>query len=392
MDEYKTKNKKKFLKILPYIPLIICAISFSISFWSFAITDALGYSEKIPSFFVDVSVCSGLVSLPFFLISTIIINAKNNQINNIYTYPNNENDIDNENDSDSDNDNDNDKIITKLSSIDSKKFIEIVGNRITVIDKDGKNTATIKSINQSINDKKTKDLLSKVYGTEINYTSYSYSEQKLIWRIFFIDFTNKYGDGKGTIYLKADYNPNNLISLSEIKYKYIMSEETNARFLKMNPNLAKTKSISSLSTKERIIAALCDESLWKQYKSKNEIYCKYVNYAIAGPSEEMYNDSKQISRRHTEDFDNEKDELKRTEKTVSYLLNNFDKINNFTPTYFCDKKYKSNAFWYLASSNNKNIVTVRYFFENEKGGISNSSDINERFRYLSIGFNTCWNK
>ena len=105
---------------------------------------------------------------------------------------------------------------TKIEKADGTKKIEICGNTV-IVTEDGKTYTTTVDINKDPSstekdsngnwkndyDANTKNVLSKVYGTEVEYTGSTDINSKT-WRIFYIDFANKYKDGAGTIYLKAD--------------------------------------------------------------------------------------------------------------------------------------------------------------------------------------------
>ena len=100
--------------------------------------------------------------------------------------------------------------IAKIEKNDGTKKIEIACNKVTVVENGTTYTTTIDTtIDPSIGDYdvNTKEVLSKVYGTAVEYTGSTDITEKT-WRIFYIDFANKYGDGAGTIYLKADWTAN----------------------------------------------------------------------------------------------------------------------------------------------------------------------------------------
>ena len=109
---------------------------------------------------------------------------------------------------------------TKISSTDGSKVIEVSGNKVTVTENGTSTTVTIDTTKDPSSTEKdssgnwkndydanTKNVLSKIYGTAVEYTGNTDINAKT-WRIFYIDFANKYGDGEGTIYLKADWTAN----------------------------------------------------------------------------------------------------------------------------------------------------------------------------------------
>lgn len=125
----------------------------------------------------------------------------------------------------------------------------------------------------------TKAALSKVYGTKVNYTGNDTINART-WRIFFIDFGGKYGT-KGTIYLKADWTANDT-ELSSYS-SYTPSDTT--ILAKMNPLWYAQRSGATWNVNKHCVAWLCDTIKWTDYATSN------ANYAIGGPSAEMYCDS-----------------------------------------------------------------------------------------------------
>ena len=121
---------------------------------------------------------------------------------------------------------------------------------------------------------------SSIYGTAIKYGS----DTSITWRAFYIDFnmTNKYKDGAGSIYLKADP-----IALGHNVLDYEESSVGSGnKIWQMNPQYASNVS-STLNGNENAKGSLYlnNPSNWTTYKTID------ASYAIGGPSIEMFCDS-----------------------------------------------------------------------------------------------------
>lgn len=157
------------------------------------------------------------------------------------------------------------------------------------------------------------------YGQVVNLVNGSSfnpnaSDQRT-WRVFYIDTENKYGDGKGTIYLKADESSSKLTrfsttfdgtylegytakftTLSSTRYYKINGNNVvdssgnviNTKYLQLNPTYAAgRKNISStiFFENEKAAAYLSDPSQFTAYTDSR------TNYAIGSPSIEMWFDA-----------------------------------------------------------------------------------------------------
>ena len=118
----------------------------------------------------------------------------------------------------------------------------------------------------------------KYYGQ----VAQNYTQGDLTYRIFYVDKENKFGDGANTIYLKADYKKTTTLS-SYISYTPTGSDLE--KYKKMNPSWAahRGSSTSSWNYNEHAAAWLCSPSQWTTYVDSSK-----ANYAIGGPSVEMY--------------------------------------------------------------------------------------------------------
>ena len=118
----------------------------------------------------------------------------------------------------------------------------------------------------------------KYYGQ----VAQNYTQGDLTYRIFYVDKENKFGDGANTIYLKADYKTTTTLS-SYISYTPTGSDLE--KYKKMNPSWAAQRgsSTSNWNNNEHAAAWLCSPSQWTTYVDSTK-----ANYAIGGPSVEMY--------------------------------------------------------------------------------------------------------
>ena len=110
------------------------------------------------------------------------------------------------------------------------------------------------------------------YGKKVT----NYKDDGKTYRIFYVDKQGDFGE-KNTIYLKADYSKNMSCSTSY--------DASQTKVREMNPDWAKArgKSESSWNDNEKAAAWLCDTSKWTDYCDSDK-----ANYAIGGPSVEMY--------------------------------------------------------------------------------------------------------
>ena len=175
--------------------------------------------------------------------------------------------------------------IAKIEKNDGTKKIEIACNKVTVVENGTTYTTTIDTtIDPSIGDYdvNTKEVLSKVYGTAVEYTGSTDITAKT-WRIFYIDFANKYKDGEGTIYLKADWTANDTTLNGQASYTPTDADKTIIE--NMNKKWYTARGTATWNANEHEAAWLCSPSQWTKYKNSS------ATYAIGGPSTEMYCDS-----------------------------------------------------------------------------------------------------
>ena len=137
----------------------------------------------------------------------------------------------------------------------------------------------------------TKDNFGQYLGKKVSYvpsntgTNTSYGTSAT-YRIFYIDFDNKYGDGDGTIYLKADEDGKN-VSLSS--YTGYSSTDNYVAMKKLNPSWVKP---DTLQTNDKCVSWICDPNKWTAWQDTTTTSVKdNINYVVGSPSLEMYVDS-----------------------------------------------------------------------------------------------------
>ena len=118
------------------------------------------------------------------------------------------------------------------------------------------------------------------YGKKV--TNYKASDSDTnTYRIFYVDKDNYFKDGYNTIYLKADFSGSVSCSTSYDASQTLIKKMNPLWATKGNTVAAKTTTISNQN--EQAAAWLCDPSKWTAYCDTDK-----ANYAIGGPSVEMY--------------------------------------------------------------------------------------------------------
>ena len=199
------------------------------------------------------------------------------------------------------------------------------------------------------------------YGKKV--TNYKASDSDTnTYRIFYVDKDNYFKDGYNTIYLKADFS--GIVSCST-------SYDANQTLIKkMNPlwatkgNTVKAKTTTISNENEQAAAWLCDPSKWTAYCDTDK-----ANYAIGGPSVEMY--VKSYNQTHGDD-------ALGCQYQTSYVPGYIYKVNNtiqndgwytnsnildYSMTYksmYCGEKGNKTGDWWLASPSASNPDRVCY--------------------------------
>ena len=118
------------------------------------------------------------------------------------------------------------------------------------------------------------------YGKKV--TNYKASDSDTnTYKIFYVDKDNYFKDGYNTIYLKADFSGSVSCSTSYDASQTLIKRMNPLWATKGNTVKAETTTISNQN--EQAAAWLCDPSKWTAYCDTDK-----ANYAIGGPSVEMY--------------------------------------------------------------------------------------------------------
>ena len=119
------------------------------------------------------------------------------------------------------------------------------------------------------------------YGKKV--TNYKASDSDTnTYRIFYVDKDNYFKDGYNTIYLKADFSGRVRSCSTSYDASQTLIKKMNPLWAtKENTVAAETTTISNPN--EQAVAWLCDPSKWTAYCDTDK-----ANYAIGGPSVEMY--------------------------------------------------------------------------------------------------------
>ena len=198
------------------------------------------------------------------------------------------------------------------------------------------------------------------YGKKVT----NYNANGKTYRIFYVDKDNDFKDGYNTIYLKADYSGIVSCSTSYDASKTLIKKMNPLWATKGNTVEAETTTISNEN--EQAAAWLCDPSKWTAYCDTDK-----ANYAIGGPSVEMY--VKSYNQTHGDDA-----------LGCQYQTNNVPgyiyKVNNtiqndgwytnsntldYSMTYksmYCGQKGNKTGYWWLASPSaySSNVVCSVY--------------------------------
>ena len=123
-----------------------------------------------------------------------------------------------------------------------------------------------------------------LYGTQVKY-------QNKTFRVFYVeDSSNKFGEGEGTIYLKADQITTKTIGTYENSTYTANAYNSSKTVIRtVNPEWAEARgtSESSWQVNEKAAAYLCDPTVgtWSTYIDQTD---ENVNWVIGAPSAEMY--------------------------------------------------------------------------------------------------------
>ena len=199
------------------------------------------------------------------------------------------------------------------------------------------------------------------YGKKV--TNYKASDSDTnTYRIFYVDKDNDFKDGYNTIYLKADFSGSVSCSTSYDASQTLIKKMNPLWATKENTVAAETTTISN--SNEQSAAWLCDPSKWTAYCDTDK-----ANYAIGGPSVEMY--VKSYNQTHGDD-------ALGCQYQTSYVPGYIYKVNNtiqndgwytnsnildYSMTYksmYCGEKGNKTGDWWLASPSASNPDRVCY--------------------------------
>ena len=194
------------------------------------------------------------------------------------------------------------------------------------------------------------------YGKKVT----NYNANGKTYRIFYVDKDNDFKDGYNTIYLKADYSGIVSCSTSYDASKTLIKKMNPLWATKGNTVEAETTTISNEN--EQAAAWLCDPSKWTAYCDTDK-----ANYAIGGPSVEMY--VRSYNQTHGDDAlgcqyqtNNVPGYIYKVNNTIQ---NNGWNTNSDTLDYsmkyksmYCGQNENKTGFWWLASPSacNSNFV------------------------------------
>ena len=199
------------------------------------------------------------------------------------------------------------------------------------------------------------------YGKKV--TNYKASDSDTnTYRIFYVDKDNDFKDGYNTIYLKADFSGSVSCSTSYDASQTLIKRMNPLWATKENTVATETTTISNPN--EQAAAWLCDPSKWTAYCDTDK-----ANYAIGGPSVEMY--VKSYNQTHGDD-------ALGCQYQTNYVPGYIYKVNNtiqndgwytnsnildYSMTYksmYCGEKGNKTGDWWLASPSASNPDRVCY--------------------------------
>ena len=197
------------------------------------------------------------------------------------------------------------------------------------------------------------------YGKKV--TNYKASDSDTnTYRIFYVDKDNYFKDGYNTIYLKADFSGRVSCSTSYDASQTLINKMNPLWATKGNTVKAETTTISNQN--EQAAAWLCDPSKWTAYCDTDK-----ANYAIGGPSVEMY--VKSYNQTHGDDALGCQYQTNNVPGYI-YKVNNTIQnsgwyTNNDTLDYsmkyksmYCGQNGNKTGYWWLASPSAKDSTLV----------------------------------
>ena len=197
------------------------------------------------------------------------------------------------------------------------------------------------------------------YGKKVTNYKASYSDTNT-YRIFYVDKDNDFKDGYNTIYLKADFSGSVHCSTSYDASQTLIKRMNPLWATKGNTVKAETTTISNEN--EQLVAWLCDPSKWTAYCDTDK-----ANYAIGGPSVEMY--VKSYNQTHGDDAlgcqyqtDNAPGYIYKVKATIqnggTYTEDNTLDYSMTYKSMYCGQNGKKTGAWWLASPSARDSSNV----------------------------------
>ena len=165
---------------------------------------------------------------------------------------------------------------------------------------EGGNTGSVKvTLADGSTENLTKENFGKYLGKKVtNYKTIGETETVTVgsnsyqvsttYRLYYIDFDNKYKEGPGTVYLKADQGPNDYALQLD-------GNEATSKIKNLNPSLYAKGVTAPINTNNNMKAVtwLTDTAKWNglMLSGANSEIGNKVNYVIGAPSLEMMMDS-----------------------------------------------------------------------------------------------------
>lgn len=136
---------------------------------------------------------------------------------------------------------------------------------------DGKLSIKIDKKNVQVSEENVSDY----YGKEVT----NYTQNGLKYRLFYVDLDGKYGNA-GTSYIIAD----SIVKSDKLSSYKTYEAVNNSVMKKLNPQWSTSDGVID-NKNENIVSWICNPKEWSVYANEN------ANYAVGGPSMEMYVDS-----------------------------------------------------------------------------------------------------
>ncbi len=217
------------------------------------------------------------------------------------------------------------------------------------------------------------------------------------FRLYYVDFNNKYGDGAGTIYLKADYSGDVVNGLGttggllRTNYEFWVygeddigpvGTEEDFKFKNLNPSLyangVTSPNIKSASME--VVASLTNTKIWNDLliatsggSTINEEYKDNVNYVVGAPSLEMMIDSYNTYYGLTGDILATKDELDKSDRRYKLFYKYTSNTSGYEIGPNSDGEFSYVTYWNLDkfyNDSNYNRINGDMYFscDNSVGG------------------------